>query len=124
MEIKIVLAMKLFVPVARGPAEIGCRIPMAPFGKVALPMVGIRGCGVAEVLRGVKPVAVGPIGVRPDMGARGASPAAGRDIGVNMERFVPGIMDMLGTGTNPKAQIYTHTVIVKKQAKYHHYSTQ
>lgn len=96
---------------------------MAPFGKVALPMVGIRGCGVAEVLRGVRPVAVGPIGVRPDMGPRGASPA-GRDIVVNMERFVPGIMDMLGTGTNPETQTYTHTVIVKKQAKYDHYSTQ
>lgn len=95
---------------------------MAPFGKVPLPMVGIRGCGVAEVMRGVKPVAVGARGARPDMGARGARPAAGTDIGVNMERFVPGIMDMLGTGTKPESQIYTDTVI--KQAKYHHYSSQ
>lgn len=74
---------------------------MAPFGKVVPPMVGMRGCGVVEVIRGVIPVAVGARGVRPGMGAKGASPAAGTDIGVNMVRFVPGIMDMLGTVTNP-----------------------
>lgn len=73
------------LPVARGPAGIGCSIPMAPFGKVALPMVGMRG-------------------VMPDMGVRGASPAVGTVIGVNMVRFVPGIMDMLGAVTKPKTQ--------------------
>lgn len=65
---------------------------MAPLGKVALPMVGMRGCEVVEVMRGLMP----------DMGARGVSPAVGTVIGVNMVRFVPGIMDMLGTVTKPK----------------------
>lgn len=71
---------------------------MAPFGKVVLPMVGMRGCGVVEVMRGVMP----------DMGARGASPAVGTVIGVNMVRFVPCIMDMLGTVTKPETQIHTY----------------
>lgn len=94
--------IKQFVPVARGPAGIGCRIPMAPFGKVPLPMVGMRG-------------------VMPAMGARGASPAVGTVIGVNMARFVPGIMDMLGTVTKPETQIHKYTVTVKPQ--YSSYST-
>lgn len=78
---------------------------MAPFGRVALPMVGMRGCGAAEVMRGVMP----------DIGARGASPAVGTVIGVNMVRFVPGIMDILGTVTKPKTQI--HTYCYSKTAK-------
>lgn len=77
---------------------------MAPFGKVAPPMVGMRGCEVVEAMRGVMP----------DMGARGVSPV----IGVNM---VPGIMDMLGTGTKPKTQIHTYrcSKTNQKSAKIH-----
>lgn len=100
---------------------MGCRSPMAPFGKVVLPMVGMRGCGVAEVIRGVMPIAVGARGVRPDMGARGASPAVGTVIGVNMPRFFPVIMDMLGTATKPKMQRHTsgHSSINNETVEIH-----
>lgn len=81
---------------------------MAPFGKVVLPMVGMRGCGVVEVMRGVMPVAFGAKGVRPDMGARGTRPAVDTVIGVNMVRLFPGIMDMLGTVTKPKIKRQTY----------------
>lgn len=104
LKINKTLTSKLFVPVARGPAGIGCRIPKVPFGRAVLPMVGISGCGGLEVIRGVMPVAVEARGVRPDMGAIGASPA---EIGVNMARFVPGIMVMLGTTPSPKTQKHT-----------------
>lgn len=82
-----------------------------PFGRAVLPMAGISGCGGLEVIRGVKPVAVEARGVRPDMGAIGASPA---EIGVNMARFVPGIMVMLGT-PSPKTQ--EHTDVLNKLKK-------
>lgn len=98
----------MFAPVARGPAEIGCRIPIAPFGNVALPMAGMRGCEVAAVMRGVMTVAVGAKGVMPGMGARGASPAVGTFIGVNMPKLFPGIMAILGTATKPKMQRHTY----------------
>lgn len=102
LKINKTLTFKLFVPVAI--AGIGCRIPKVPFGRAVLPMAGISGCGGLEVIRGVMPVAVEARGVRPDIGAIGASPA---EIGVNMARFVPGIMVMLGTTPSPKTQIHT-----------------
>lgn len=71
---------------ARVPAGIGWRIPMVPFGRVAFPMVGIRGLLGVVTIRGLMPV----IGVKVE------SPGVAMEIGVNMERFVPGIMDMFG----------------------------
>lgn len=114
LKINKTLTSKLFVPVARGPAGIGCRSPKVPFGRAVLPMAGISGCGGLEVIRGVMPVAVEARGVRPDMGAIGASPA---EIGVNMARFVPGIMVMLGTTPSPKTQTHTDVFNKKKRKK-------
>lgn len=68
---------------------------MVPFGSVALPMVGIMGMEEVEDISGLSPVAVGTKGVRPVIGAKGESPGVAMDMGVNMARFVPGIMDKL-----------------------------
>lgn len=100
---------KLFVPVARGPAGIGCNSPMVPFGMVVFPMVGIRGRVGVGAIRGLRPVAVVTKGVRPDIGVKGESPAVDMEIGVNMVRFVPGIMDMLGTVAMPRSQTTKQT---------------
>lgn len=70
-------------------------IPMVPFGRVALPPVGIRGLGEVEAIRGLMPVAVGTKGVRPIIGVIGESPGVAMETGVNIARFVPDIMDML-----------------------------
>lgn len=86
-----------------------------PFGRAVLPMAGISDCGGLEVIRGVMPVAVEARGGRPDMAAIGASPA---EIGVNMARFVPGILVMLGTTPSPKTQI--HTDALKKRLNAQH----
>lgn len=71
---------------------------MLPFGSVAFPIVGIRGRVLVETMRGLRPVAVGTKGLRPVMGE---SPGVAMEIGVNMARFVRGIMDMLGIETIP-----------------------
>lgn len=70
---------------------------MLPLGSVAFPTVCIKVCVGVGVIRGLRPVAVVTIGVRPDIGVKVASPAVDMGIGVNMPMFVPGIMDMLGT---------------------------
>lgn len=74
---------------------------MVPFGMVAFPTVGIRGLLGLEAIRGLMPVAVGTIGVRPVIGVKGESPGVAIEIGVNRARFVPGIMDMLDRGPIP-----------------------
>lgn len=74
---------------------------MVPFGRVAFPTVGIRGLLGVEAIRGLRPVVAGTIGVRPVIGVRGKSPGVAMVRGVNMVRFVPGIMDMLGTAPRP-----------------------
>lgn len=74
---------------------------MVPFGNVALPMVGIRGLVGVDPISGFRPVAVGTNGVRPVIGAKGVSPGVVMEMGVNMARFVPGIMDKLGTEPKP-----------------------
>ncbi len=81
---------------------------MVPFGRVAFPTVGIRGLMGVEATRGLRPVAVGTKGVRPVIGAKGESPGVAMDIEVNMARFVPGIMDMLGTAPIPRTHTHTH----------------
>lgn len=81
---------------AKVPAGIGWRIPMVPFDSVAFPTVGIRGLVVVELIRGLSPGAVGTSGVRVVIGARGDSPGVVKEIGANMERFAPGIMEMFG----------------------------
>lgn len=78
---------------------------MVPFGRVVFPTVGIRGRVGVEAIRGLRPVAVGTNGVRPVIGVKGESPGVAMVIGAIMARFVPGIMDMLGTDTVPR----THT---------------
>lgn len=77
---------------AKAPAGIGWR--MVPFPMD--PIIGPEGVGA---IRG--PVTVGTKGVRPVIGVIGESPGVAMEIGVNMARFVPGIMDMLGTGAIP-----------------------
>lgn len=79
---------------------------MVPFGSVAFPNVGNRGCVGAAVVRGLRPVAVGIKVVRPDIGVKPASPAGDMGIGVNMVRFVPGIRDKLGTVPIPTTHQY------------------
>lgn len=76
---------------------------MEPFGRVVFPMVGIRGLEEVEAIKGLMPVAVGTKGVRPVIGVIVASPgfAMEMDIGVNMARFVPGIIDIVGTEDIP-----------------------
>ena len=56
-------------------------------------------------MRGLRPVAIGTKGVRPVIGVKGESPGVANERGVNMLRFVPGIMDMLDTEPIPR----THT---------------
>lgn len=75
---------------------------MVPLGIVAFPMVGIRGLLWVEAIRGLRPVAVGIKGVRP---AIGESPGVAMEIGVNMDRFVPGLMDMLGRDPIARAEV-------------------
>lgn len=79
---------------AKAPAGIGWRNPMVPFGSVAFPRVGIRGLVGVEPIRGLSPVAVGTNGVRVVIGLRGKSPGVAIEIGFNIERFVPAIMDI------------------------------
>lgn len=55
-------------------------------------MVDIRGLGGLEAMRGLSPVAVGTKGVRPVIGVKAESPGFAMEMGVNMERFAPGIM--------------------------------
>lgn len=78
---------------AKAPAGIGVRIPMVPFGRVALPMVGIMGL-VGVAIRGLRPVAVGTKGVRPVIGDIAESPGVDMDRGANRARFDPGIIVM------------------------------
>lgn len=66
---------------------------MVPFGSVVFPIVGIRGLVGLEAIRGLRPVAVGTKGLRPDIGVMDESPGVAMDMGVNIERFAPGIMD-------------------------------
>lgn len=68
-----------------------------PFGSVA---------ALPTVRRGFRPVAVGTKGVRPVIGTMGVSPGVAMEMGVNRERFVPDIMDMLGRVDIPR----THTI--------------
>lgn len=65
-------------------------------------MVGTMGCAGVEAIRGLRPVAGVTKGVRPDIGVKVESPAVDIEIGVNMARFVPCIMDMLGTVPIPR----------------------
>lgn len=74
---------------------------MVPFGRVAFPTVGIRGLLGVEAIRGLRPVVAVTKGVRPVIGVKGESPGVAMEIGVNMARFVPGIMDMLGIAPRP-----------------------
>lgn len=74
---------------------------MVPFGRVALPMVVIKGIVAAEDIRGLSPVCVGTRGVTPAIGVKGESPGVATEIGVNMPRFAPGMMGMLGTRPIP-----------------------
>lgn len=74
---------------------------MVPFGRVVFPTVGIRGLVGLEAIRGLRPVAVGTKEVRPVIGVKGESPEVAMAIGVIMGRFVPPIMDMLGTDMVP-----------------------
>lgn len=83
------------IPEAKAPAGTGWSIPMVPFGRVAFPTVGIRGLEEEEAIRGLMPVAVGTKGVRPVIGVKGESPGVAMEIGVNIARFVMGIMGML-----------------------------
>lgn len=78
---------------------------------VGFPMVGIRGRVGVEAIRGLRPVAVVTKGARPDIGVKGESPAVDMEIGVNMARFVPGIMDMLGTVPMPGSQTTKQTYL-------------
>lgn len=80
---------------------------MVPFGRVVFPTVGIRGLVGVEAIRGLRPVAVGTNGVRPVIGVKGESPGVAMVIGVIMERFVPDIMDMLGTDMVPRSHAQT-----------------
>lgn len=80
---------------------------MVPFGRVAFPTVGIRGLLGVEAIRGLMPVAVVTKGVRPVIGVKGESPGVAMERGVNMARFVPGIMDMLGTAPIPRTHKHT-----------------
>lgn len=70
-------------------------------------MVGIMGRVGVEAIRGLRPVAVVTKGVRPDIGVKGENPAVDIEIGVNMARFVPCIMDMLGTVPIPRTHKHT-----------------
>lgn len=79
---------------------------MEPFGRVAFPTMGIMGLVGVEAIRGLRPVAVGTKWVRPVIGAIGESPGVAMERGVNMARFGPGIMDMLGREPIPRG----HTV--------------
>lgn len=88
---------------------------MVPFGSVAFPTVGNRGCVGAAGIRGLRPVAVVTKVVRPDIGVKVARPAADMGIGVNMVMFFPGIMDMLGTVPIPTTQIHA---VVKYNVNY------
>lgn len=82
---------------------------MVPFGSVVFPMVGIR-AGL-EAIRGLRPVAVGTKGVRPVIGVMDMdeSPGVAMDIGVNMERFAPGIMgtELIPRKKKTQTQLYT-----------------
>lgn len=98
----------MFAPVAKVPAGIGCSIPMVPLGRVVFPMVGTMGRAGVEAIRGLRPVAGVTKGVRPDIGVKVENPAVDIDIGVNMARFVPGIMDMLVTVPIPRTHKHTH----------------
>lgn len=75
---------------------------MVPFGRVLFPTMGIRGLVGFEAIRGLRPVAVGTNWVKPVIGAIGESPGDAMEMGVNIVRFVPGIMDMLGPETIPR----------------------
>lgn len=79
------------------PDGIGCRNPMVPF-----PMEGIRGLEEEGAIKGLRPVAVGTNGARPVIGVKCESPGVAMEIGVNMARFVPGIM------LDPEAIPITH----------------
>lgn len=87
---------------------------MVPFGSVACPMGVIRGLEAAEDIRGLRPVCVGTRGVTPAIGVIGESPGFTTEKGVNMPRFAPGIMGMLGTRPIPSGRTQTaalhHTV--------------
>lgn len=90
---------------------------MVPFGRVVFPMVGIRGLVGVEDIRGFRPVAVGTKGVMPVIGVKVESPGVAMAIGVIMERFVPGLIDMLGTDTIPR----THTQTELSELFYYTY---
>lgn len=79
---------------------------MVPFGSVAFPMVVIKGLEAAEDIRGLRPVCIGTKGVTPAIGVKGESPGLAIEIGVNMPRFAPGIMGMLGTRPIPAGRTH------------------
>lgn len=86
---------------------------MVPFGSVVFPIVGIRGLLGVEAIRGLMPVAVGTKGVRPVIGVKVESPGVAMGIGVNMARFVPGIMGMLDTEPIPRTYTTTYTTSIR-----------
>lgn len=94
------------VPVAKAPPGTGWRIPMVAFGIVAFPMVVIKGLVGVEAIRGLRPVAVGTKGVMPVIGVKGESPGVTMEIGVNMPRFAPGIVGMVGTTPIPTGRTH------------------
>lgn len=72
---------------------------MAAFGIVAFPMGVIEGLVGVDATRGLRPVAVGTKGVKPDIGVKGESPGVVMGIGVNM----PDIVGIMPIPTGQKA---------------------
>lgn len=77
---------------------------MVLFGIEGFPIEDIRGLMFVGAMRVLRPVGTWTRGVSPVMGE---SPGAATEIGVNMVRFVPGIIDMLrGVEPTPGTERY------------------